>query len=104
MRDFRSIFYIIGLLLCIEAIAMLLPMFTDILYNNSDWKIFFFSSLITFILGLVLYFSFKHQKDKIRIREAFVLTVFSWIIIAIFASLPLIYSSSHLNFTDAFFE
>ena len=103
MRDFRSILYIIGLLLCIEAIAMLFPMLIDIAYQNSDWQIFFFSSLITFILGLVLFFSFKHQKKKIKIREAFVLTVFSWIVIAIFASLPLIYSSSHLNFTDAFF-
>ena len=104
MRDFRSILYIIGLLLCIEAVAMLFPMLIDIAYQNSDWQIFFFSSLITFILGLVLFFSFKHQKKKIKIREAFVLTVFSWIVIAIFASLPLIYSSSHLNFTDAFFE
>ena len=104
MRDFRSIIYIVGLLLCIEAIAMLFPMIIDIAYKNSDWQIFFFSSLITFIIGLVLYFSFKHQKNKIRIREAFVLTVFSWIIIAVFASLPLIYSSSQLNFTDAFFE
>ena len=77
MRDFRSIFYIIGLLLCIEAVAMLFPMFIDILYKNSDWQIFFFSSLITFIIGLALYLSFKHQKNVIRIREAFVLTVFS---------------------------
>ena len=36
MRDFRSIFYIIGLLLCIEAIAMLIPMFADILYNVAN--------------------------------------------------------------------
>ena len=88
MRDFRSILYIVGLLLCIEAIAMLFPMIFDIAHRNPDWQIFFFSSLITFIIGLVLYFSFKNQKRKIRIREAFVLTVFSWIIVAVFASLP----------------
>ena len=105
MRDFRSILYIIGLLLCLEAIAMLLPMIVDIFYQNPDWQIFFFSSLITFIIGLVLYFSFKQKKkDKIKIKEAFVLTVLSWIVIALFSSLPLIYSSSNLNFTDAFFE
>ncbi len=104
MRDFRSILYIIGLILCIEAIAMLFPMAVDIIYQNSDWQIFFFSSLVTFIIGLVLYISFKNQKKIIRIREAFALTVFSWIIVAVFAALPLIYSSSQLNFTDAFFE
>ena len=64
MRDFRSIIYIIGLLLCIEAIAMLIPMVVDIIYQNSDWQIFFFSSLVTFIIGLVLYISFKHQKKN----------------------------------------
>ena len=104
MRDFRSIFYIIGVLLCIEAIAMLIPMTVDILNKNSDWQIFFFSSFITFFIGLVLYFSFRQQKNKIKIREAFFLTFISWIIIAVFASLPFIYSSSYLSYSDAFFE
>ena len=104
MRDFRSIFYIIGVLLCIEAIAMLIPMTVDILNKNSDWQIFFFSSFITFFIGLVLYFSFRQQKNKIKIREAFFLTLISWIIIAVFASLPFIYSSSYLSYSDAFFE
>ena len=45
MRDFRSVFNIIGMLLCIEAIAMLIPMIIDIFYGNSDWQIFFFTSL-----------------------------------------------------------
>ena len=45
MRDFRSILNIIGILLCIEAIAMIIPMIYDIAYNNEDWKQFLFSSL-----------------------------------------------------------
>ena len=104
MRDFRSVFNIIGLLLCIEAIAMLIPMIVDLLYKNSDWQIFFFSSFLTFCIGLVLYFSFKQEKNKIRVREAFLLTLISWIIIALFASLPFVYSSSNLNYSNAFFE
>ena len=55
MRDFRSIINIIGLLLCIEALAMTIPMFIDLVYNNEDWKKFFFSSLITFFIGIVLF-------------------------------------------------
>jgi Trk-type K+ transport systems, membrane components len=91
MRDFRSVFYIIGILLCIESIALLLPMMVDLYYSNSDWQIFLFSSIVTFIIGLVLYFSFYKKIKKIKIREAFFLTLISWIIIAIFASLPFIY-------------
>tara|TARA_Y100000590_G_scaffold310888_1_gene351213 strand:- start:843 stop:2291 length:1449 start_codon:yes stop_codon:yes gene_type:complete len=104
MRDFRSVFYIIGILLCIESIALLLPMMVDLYYSNSDWQIFLFSSIVTFIIGLVLYFSFYKKIKKIKIREAFFLTLISWIVIAIFASLPFIYSASNLSYSDAFFE
>tara|TARA_B100001123_G_scaffold447099_1_gene603611 strand:- start:1269 stop:2717 length:1449 start_codon:yes stop_codon:yes gene_type:complete len=104
MKDFRSVFYIIGILLCIESLTMLMPMAIDLLYQNSDWQIFLFSSLLTFFIGLVLFLSFKNQKNKINLSQAFILTVLSWIVIAIFASLPFIFSSSNLNFTDAFFE
>jgi len=104
MRDFRSVFNIIGLLLCIEALAMLIPLIVDILYRNSDWQIFFFTSFITFFIGLVLYFSFRHKKNKIKVREAFFLTIISWLLIAVFASLPFVYSSSNLNYSNAFFE
>ena len=104
MRDFRSVLNIIGLLLCIEACSMIIPMLVDLLHKNEDWKIFFFSSFITFIIGLILYFSFKKKNVKINIRQAFVLTLLSWIIIAFFASLPFVFSSSNLTYTDAFFE
>ncbi len=104
MRDFRLVMHIIGILLCIEAIAMLIPMITDLIYSNSDWDEFFLSSLISFIIGLVLYYSFKKDKIVINVRQAFVLTILSWIVIAIFASLPFIFTSANLNYTDAFFE
>ena len=104
MRDFRSVIHIIGILLCIEAIAMLIPMFTDLLNNNQDWEEFFLCSFTTFFIGLVLYFSFRRQKIIIKVRQAFVLTILSWIIISVFASLPFVFTSANLNYTDAFFE
>ena len=104
MRDFRSVMHIIGLLLCIESVAMTLPLLIDLFNNNSDWNIFFLSSLITFFIGLMLYYSFKKEKILIKVRQAFVLTILSWVIIAVFASIPFIYSSANLNYTDAFFE
>ncbi len=104
MRDFRSILNIIGILLCIESIAMLIPMTFDLYYKNDDWVQFFYSSLITFFIGIILNISFRKKNIKLGIREAFVLTISSWIIISIFGSLPFIYSSSNLTYTDAIFE
>ncbi len=104
MRDFRPIFNILGLLLCIESVALLIPMFFDLLNNNQDWKQFFYISCLTFFIGLVLYVGFKRENIKINLRQAFLLTIVSWILIAFFGSLPFVYTSSSLSFTDAFFE
>ncbi len=104
MRDFRPILNILGLLLCIESMALLIPMIFDLFHNNQDWKQFFYISCLTFLIGLVLYVGFKKENIKINLRQAFLLTILSWLLIALFGSLPFIYSSSSLNFTDAFFE
>ncbi len=104
MRDFRSIVNIIGILLCIEAAAMLIPMFYDLYYQNYDWVQFLYSSLITFFIGILLYISFRKKNIKLGIRQAFVLTIASWIVISLFGSIPFIYTSSSLSYTDAFFE
>ena len=44
-----------------------------------------------------------HQK-KLNLQQAFLLTALSWLSIAIFGSLPFIFSSLELSITDAFFE
>ena len=80
MRDFRSILNILGLLLCIESIAMIILLLFDLLNNNSDWKQFFYSSIFTFFIGLVLFISFKKEQLKIDLRQAFVLTFASWLL------------------------
>tara|TARA_B100001057_G_scaffold162721_1_gene163378 strand:+ start:191 stop:1576 length:1386 start_codon:yes stop_codon:yes gene_type:complete len=83
---------------------MLVPMVFDLYFKNDDWVQFFYSSLITFFIGIIFNISFRKKNIKLGIREAFVLTISSWIIISIFGSLPFIYSSSNLTYTDAFFE
>ena len=104
MRDFRPVIHIIGLLLCIESLGMMIPAIIDFIYKNSDWNDFFLSSLITFFIGLVLYYSFHKEKIIIKVRQAFALTILAWLIIAVFASLPFVFTSANLSYTDAFFE
>tara|TARA_B100000575_G_C23137856_1_gene661477 strand:- start:2056 stop:3474 length:1419 start_codon:yes stop_codon:yes gene_type:complete len=94
----------LGILLCIEAGAMLLPMTVDLYFENYDWEQFFYSSLFTFIIGIILFISFRREKVKLGIRQAFVLTISSWLIISLFGAIPFIYSSSSLSYTDAIFE
>ena len=65
MNDLRPILYVIGILLCLTAVAMLLPMFVDLIYRNKDWQIFLFSSIITFFLGVVLIISYNNIENKV---------------------------------------
>ena len=94
MRDFRPILNILGLLLCIESAALLIPMFFDLINNNQDWKQFFFISCLTFLIGFVLYVGFKKEKIKIDLRQAFLLTILSWLLIA-FLVHYLLYIQAH---------
>ena len=79
-------------------------MLFDYINNNEDWKQFFFISCLYIFYWFSLYVGFKKEKMKINLRQAFLLTILSWLVIALFGSLPFIYSSSSLNFTNAFFE
>jgi trk system potassium uptake protein TrkH len=44
-----------------------------------------------------------HDK-KLNLQQAFLLTALSWLSIAIFGSLPFVFSSTEFSFTNAFFE
>ena len=44
------------------------------------------------------------NKLKLNLQQAFLLTALSWLSVAIFGSLPFIFSNLQLSITDAFFE
>ena len=104
MLDIRPVLYVIGILLCLTSGAMIFPMILDLISSNDDWKVFLITSTITFFIGVVCIFAFKEDTKKITIREGFVLTVLSWISVAIFAAIPFIYTETNLSITNAIFE
>ena len=104
MNDFKPVLYVVGVLLTLTSLTMILPMFADLINNNQDWNVFLFSSIFTFFIGIVLIFSFKSKVKKISLRQAFLLTVLSWLAVSFFSSLPFMYTETQLSFTDAFFE
>lgn len=105
MIQSRFIIFILGLFLSILAVAMAIPAFMDLVYGDPDWVYFGESAAITGFMGILLVLGFWPEEDPVfEVREAFILTVSSWILISIFASLPFIFSSAAPTFTDAFFE
>tara|TARA_Y100000816_G_scaffold90611_1_gene62532 strand:- start:3275 stop:4573 length:1299 start_codon:yes stop_codon:yes gene_type:complete len=53
---------------------------------------------------MLFFLSNLNHNKKINLQQAFLLTSLSWLSIAIFGSLPFIFSEVNLSFTDAFFE
>ena len=103
MTDNKTVFFILGSLQIILGISMIIPVIIQIIYDEFDGT-FVSSGLITIIIGILFFLSNLNHKKKINLQQAFLITSLSWVSIAIFASLPFIFSNLHLSPIDAFFE
>ncbi len=104
MLDFRPILFILGLLLTTLALAMSLPALVDAATGHADWQVFLASAGLTLFIGVSLLLTMRGGDMAIGIREAFILTIGSWLGVTLFASLPFVFAELNLSFADAFFE
>ncbi len=100
----RMVFYTLGLILEIEAAAMLLPAVVSLLYREFDvFGSFMLSVLIVAVLGAALLFLLRKRNRTIYAKEGFVIVSLAWISLALFGALPFIISGQ-LAPVDAVFE
>ncbi len=104
MPTLRPVLYIIGALLSVLSVFMVIPMFINIYIGNPDWNAFFLSIIATSFFGGSLMLSNACRDFTLSTRQAFIVTVSSWLIIALFGALPFKLSGVDLSFTNAFFE
>jgi len=101
---FRPILYVIGIFLCILAASMSLPLIADLSVQNTDWKVFFACMIMTGFLGGVLIFANAQNSFSLSIKQTFLLTTLSWVVLGFAASTPFYFSDLNLTFSDAAFE
>ena len=82
---------------------MVIPIIIQVIYNQLDSS-FIGAGIITIIFGVLFFLSNLNHDKKLNLQQAFLVTSLSWISIAIFGSLPFIFSSLELSITDAIFE
>ena len=82
---------------------MLIPVIAQLFYDETDSS-FFGASIVTIIFGTLFFLSNIDHDKKLNLQQAFLLTALSWLSIAIFGSLPFVFSSENFTFTNAFFE
>ena len=103
MSNYKTVFFTLGILQIILGIFMLIPIFVQFFFKEIDSS-FFGASIITIIFGTLFFLSNLDHVKKLNLQQAFLLTALSWLSIAIFGSLPLIFSEVNFSFTNAFFE
>ena len=103
MSNYKTVFFTLGILQVILGLAMIMPIIVQFIYSELDSS-FISSGIITIIFGILFFISNLDHDKKLNLPQAFLLTALSWLSIAIFGSLPFIFSNLSLDITDAFFE
>ena len=103
MSNYKTVFYTLGILQIILGVSMFIPIIAQFIYSEVDSS-FFGASIITIIFGALFFLSNLDHNKKLNLQQSFLLTALSWFSIAIFGSLPFIFSTIELSITDAFFE
>ena len=103
MSNYKTVFFTLGILQIILGVAMFIPIIAQFIYSEIDSS-FFGASIITIIFGTLFFLSNLDHNKKLNLQQAFLLTALSWLSIAVFGSLPFIFSTIELSVTDAFFE
>ncbi len=103
MSNYKTVFFTLGILQIILGTSMIVPIIIQFVYNQLDSS-FIGASIITIIFGTLFFLSNLDHQKKLNLQQAFLLTALSWLSIAIFGSLPFIFSNLQLSLTDAFFE
>jgi trk system potassium uptake protein TrkH len=100
----RIIAFILGIFLITLAVSMLIPMLTLLVYSRTDdLNAFLWSSLVTAAAGIAMVIPGRPKDAQLRPRDMYLLTTGSWLVVCIFAALPMVLIH-HISYTDAFFE
>ncbi len=104
MNSARTVALIIGALLILLGVFMLAPMLTDFATGSDEWRSFATASALTLSAGSILMLVSRGGQLSMNLRAAFILTTFSWVIMAAFATLPFMLMQNPMTFTDSYFE
>ncbi len=106
MSKYRPILLVLGVLLLIISFAQLPPFFLDTYLEHPNSEGFLSSIIISAFVGGALFLSNMSGKiqQNLNIKQVLLLTSLSWVMLVLFASIPMYLAAVDLSYTDAFFE
>lgn len=104
--ELKTIMHYTGFVIICIASFMVIPVIISYIYADNFRYSFSFeiSTLISLVIGLILYFTYnsKHISD-LSLKGSLIFVMSIWIVAALFSALPLVISGD-LSFIDAYFE
>ncbi len=108
LTDVFPVLRVLGMLMCLFAVAMLLPLGVAWSHGEAIWLVYPVAMVLTLALGLALWGSLRRYKKELQPRHGVILVTLAWVLLPLSASLPLWLAMQYLgrpiSFTHAYFE
>ena len=103
--NLKAIIKIMGAILTILGISMIPSVIVSLIYDEYDVAIAFIKLLIPIvIIGILIIRKIDVKRNKLKIREGFLVVALTWLTASILGAFPFILTGSTDNFINAFFE
>jgi len=103
--DVNRVCSVIGIMFLVMTVFMFPPALTDAVAGEGDWRVFAGSAFVTGFIGLMLVMTSRgHWSPLVSLKEGFVLTVTSWVVMCAVAAIPFVFFNGHISLVDAWFE
>ena len=103
MKRFYPTVRVFGILLMGFSVAMLVPLALSWALDDGAQSAYDEAFAISFLSGLGLWWTARHARAELKIRDGFLMVVMVWTVLPAYAGLPLILQLD-ISFTDAYFE
>ncbi|MFZ5512382.1 MAG: TrkH family potassium uptake protein [Pseudomonadota bacterium] len=104
MGEFLPVVRVIGLVLVLFSGTMVLPLAMSWALDDGAQHAYDEAIVVTLAAGAFLSaITWRHQRE-LKVRDGYLIVVFSWALLPLFAAIPLLIYLPTLSFTDAYFE
>jgi hypothetical protein len=104
MGEFLPVVRVIGLVLVLFSGTMALPLALSWALDDGAQHAYDEAIVATLAAGVLLSaVTWRHQRE-LKVRDGYLIVVFSWTLLPLFAAIPLLIYLPTLSFTDAYFE
>ena len=104
MFNLKPIALVGGTVVCAVGFLLFIPLVVEVIYKTDSWQSYAVPILLYLVVGGSLVIINRNIELKISTKEAFVITVLSWLLFSVLCSVPFIYTQSNLSIFDALFE